>query len=160
MGNGVLVFAAVACLLIVTGFIVAIAVLKQAWAQKEREALTSSDLRALEESALFLIEQLKSEADTAAEEMEARRSQLAGLIQTADERIATLRDLESSLHERVRAHASPKPETIIRENTDPKIARILDLASSGMESAEIARVVGVDCAEVKLALRLAGIKVG
>jgi hypothetical protein len=158
MGNGVLVFATVACIVIATGFILAIAILRQSWAQKEREALTSSDLRALEESALFLIEQLNSEADRATEELESRCSRLAELLRAADQRIGELKDLETSLHERVRAHLASDPESVVRESGDPKIVRILDLASSGMESAEIAKVTGVDCAEVKLALRLAGVR--
>ncbi len=155
MGNGVFVLAMVACIVIATGFILAIAILRQSWAQKEREALTSSDLRALEESALFLIEQLKSEADHATEDLESRCTRLAELLKAADQRIGELKDLEDSLHERVRRHSS-KAGDVVRESSDPKIVRILDLAASGMKSSEIAKVTGVDCAEVKLALRLAG----
>ncbi len=157
MGNGIYVFAGVACILVSTGVILAIAILKQSWAQKEREALTSTDLRALEESALYLIEQLKSEADRSADDMDARCQRLASLISAADERIATLKDLEASLHDRVRASAAV-PQAMVIEETDPKVARMLDLASGGMDSAEIAKVVGMDCAEVRLALRLAGMK--
>lgn len=157
MGNGVFVFATVACITIATGFILAIAILRQSWAQKEREALTSTDLRALEESALFLIEQLKSEADHATDELESRCTRLAELLKAADQRIGELKDLEASLHERVRTHLS-QDSAVAREPSDPQIVRILDLASSGMESSEIAKVTGVDCAEVKLALRLAGLK--
>ncbi|MCX6375189.1 MAG: hypothetical protein NTU88_03980 [Armatimonadetes bacterium] len=157
MESGWLVFAVVACIVISTGFVLAIALLRQAWSQREREALTSSDLRALEESALYLIEQMKAEADHAADELDSRCKALADLMQAADERIESLRELESSLTERVPLSVQTEPTSAPR-NDDVNVRRILDLASSGMESSEIARVSGLDCAEVKLALRLAEAK--
>ena len=154
MESGWLVFAVVACIVISTGFVLAIALLRQAWSQREREALTSSDLRALEESALYLIEQIKAEADHAADELDSRCKALADLMQAADERIESLREMESCLAEGVPLSVQPEP-TSASGNDDVNVKRILDLASSGMESSEIARVSGLDCAEVKLALRLA-----
>jgi hypothetical protein len=157
MESGWLVFAVVACIVISTGFVLAVALLRQAWSQREREALTSSDLRALEESALYLIEQIKAEADHAADELDSRCKALADLMQAADERIESLREMESSLAERASVVTLPEAASA-PENRDPQVRRILDLASRGMESSEIARVSGLDCAEVKLALRLAEAK--
>jgi len=150
MANGWLVFAVVACIIICAGFVLAVALLKQAWAHKEREELTSSDLRALEESALYLIEEIKSEADRAREELDSKLRILGDLTRAADEKIAALREMERS--------SSRRSSVVGREKSDPKIQEILDLASTGMDSREIARASGTDCAEVKLAVRLAEIR--
>ena len=64
MTSGWFVFGVVACIVIACGFVLAMALLRAAWAQKEREALSSDDLRVLEESAFHLIEQLKAETDS------------------------------------------------------------------------------------------------
>ena len=149
-------FAIVTCVVICTGVVLAIALLRQSWAQREREELTSSDLRAIEESALYLIDEIKAEADRAAEELDARCKLLAELTRSADEKIAVLEQMQSLRGGESPAEDSPDP--VARETTDPKIQQIIELASTGMDSPEIARVAGLDCAEVKLALRLAGMK--
>lgn len=151
MGNGLLAFSIVATVIIAAGAVIAFMLLKQSWAQRVREELTSSDLRALEESALYLIEEIKAEADRAAEELDARCKTLADLTRAADEKIAVLTELQLSVHPR--PTASPA-----QSNPDPKVRQVIELASEGMDSHEIARIAGLDCAEVKLALRLAGMK--
>ena len=49
MSNGWFVFAVVTSIVLCSGCILAVAVMRAAWAHSQREALTSADLRALEE---------------------------------------------------------------------------------------------------------------
>jgi len=157
MLGGWLVFAVVACIILCTGCILAVALLKAAWSQREREALTSEDLRALEESALCLIDQLKAEADNAASDLESRCSLLRDLMKAADERIAALRELEPACLDSP-AQSASRHESRDEADAEGNLRRqqILELASKGVECSEIARAAGMDCAEVKLMLRLAG----
>ena len=150
MTSGWFVFSVVACIIICTGCVLAVAMLKAAWAQREREALTSADLRALEESAVYLIDQLRTETESAIGDLESKCAALKGLIDAADQRISALRELSE------RAAASSGLQHIPQAEADPRRQQVLALASSGLECSEIARKAGMDCAEVKLMLRLAG----
>lgn len=170
MSSGWFVFMLIACITLCTGCVLAVALLRAAWSQREREALTSADLRALEESAVYLIEELKAEADRAANELSAavdRCAALQELTKAADERIAALREAEApygpyssyELESTSRENAISAPHhRPVQTNGDPTRRQILDLASSGVECAEIARLSGMGCAEVKLMLRLAGMR--
>jgi hypothetical protein len=147
MTNGWLVFAPMVGIVLCSGFILAIAILRAAWAQREREALTSTDLRALEESAVYLIEELKSEADRGSAELDKRCIELSELIAQADIKLAELKaampqGLLPLTHE----------PTAVSRSTDRR--RILELASSGLDCSGIAKATGLDCAEVKLVLSL------
>jgi len=152
--SGWFVFSVVACIIICTGCVLAVAMLKAAWAQREREALTSADLRALEESAVYLIDQLRTETESAIGDLESKCAALKGLIDAADQRISALRELS----ERCAALSELQPvsQGVPQVEADSKRQQVLALASSGMGCAEIARKAGMDCAEVKLMLRLAG----
>jgi len=125
------------------GFVLAMAVMRAAWAQRERETLTAADLRAVEESAMTLIEQLRSEADNSLSHLGARCAELRQLIDQADARIRTLNAFTTT--------AAAAPGNTKRPFDQEKV---LSLASSGMDSVDIARATGLDCAEVKAALRL------
>lgn len=155
MASGWFVFAVVACIVMCTGCVLAFVMLKASWAQRQREALTTSDLRALEESALYLIDQLKSEVEQSMADLDARREALSQMIESSDRQIAVMKELLAS----VRAETPSPVGVVVADNdllNDPRRQQILDLADSGMDCAEIAREAGVDCAEVKLMLRLAG----
>jgi hypothetical protein len=123
--------------------------MRAAWAQKEREALTSNDLRALEESAMLLIDQLKTEADTAITEIDKRRKALSKLIKEADAKLAELAEAEARV-----ASISPEPTSEPTAEPASPAVRILELAGAGMEAADIAKMTGIDCAEVNLVLSL------
>ena len=147
MSNGWLAFTVMAGIVLCSGFILAAAILRAAWMQREREALTSTDLRALEESALYLIEQLKSEADQSSMELDNRCAELKELIASADAKLAALKAV------------MPKEVcTVIRNpaevNRSVNRSRILELASSGFDCAAIAKATGLDRAEVNLVLSL------
>lgn len=156
MSSGWLTFATVGVILFGAMAIVVAAVLKAAWAQKEREALTSSDLRALEESAVTLIEQLRAEADHRAMDLDARCECLGKLIEQADARISALQSALASSQDSRRAPEA-KHARVSRQQLDPRSQKVVDMASAGIGVAEIAKQAGLGCAEVKLMLRLAGV---
>lgn len=151
MSNGWFIFSIIASIVVCTGCILAVAIMRAAWAHSQREALTSGDLRALEESAVLLIEQMRSEADRGLAELEERSSRLRELIAEADARLGALRQA-----------SVPIPSQVIDSDhltleSRAERRRVLELASSGMDCAEIARVTGLGCGEVKLMLGLASL---
>ena len=148
MSTGWFAFTVVAGLVVTSGLVLALALLKASWAQREREALSSTDLRALEESALLLIDQLREEVDAGIAEINARSEELRTLIGEADSRIAELRGLAP-------AEEPPVPAGTVTFPRYGRGDRILEMAEKGMASADIARAEGIDCAEVKLMLSLA-----
>ena len=152
MISGWFVFAVVACITLCTGCILAVALLRAAWTQREREALTSTDLRALEESAMMLIEQLRSEMDIGIEEVESSSRVLARLIEQADERISAIRGLKG-VPLAVTPMSSAEAGTP-HQPADGRAQQVLAMAASGMATDEIARASGIGAAEVKLMLRL------
>jgi len=153
MVNGWFVFTLVASIVICCGFALAVVIMRASWASKEREALTSSDLRALEESALVLIDQLKSEADNGISELDRRCAELKELISEADRKISELKNL-SMVKPRIAHEMIPDEVCIDDTKINDSRRKVLALASSGMDSADIARATGLDCAEVKLILNL------
>lgn len=156
MASGWLVFTMVGCIIIFCGIILAAVILRAAWAQKERDALTSSDLRALEESALLLVEQLKSEADRGIDELDRRCVILRELLTEADKRVDLLRSLNSGLP--AFTDETPREVCKLTSELDSNVRRdpdfILQLYSAGMDAAGIAKSTGLDCAEVNLILSL------
>ncbi|MEN6521618.1 MAG: hypothetical protein ABFD46_10785 [Armatimonadota bacterium] len=146
----------VTCIVICSGFVVAAAIMRASWASREREALTSTDLRALEESAMVLIDQLRTEADSGIGELDKRCAELKELILEADRKISQLKNIAAQSHDIMRnlsdevCVASP----VIDSESEKNYIKALDLASKGMECAEIAKTVGLDAAEVNLILSL------
>ncbi|HPP75089.1 MAG TPA: hypothetical protein PLU88_08205 [Armatimonadota bacterium] len=152
MTNGWFVFALMTCIVLCTGLVLAIAIMKAAWAQKEREALTSSDLRALEESAVLLIEQLKTEADSVIAEIDKRAADLRTLLEEADRKLKRLDQVyTSSVPDFAETDESFECD-ISHSNSDRD--QILALSDKGLDSAAIAKKLGLDCAQVKLVLSL------
>ena len=156
MTNAWFAFAVVASIVVCSGVVLAAAILRAAWMRRERELLSADDLRAVEESALVLIEQLKAEASRAASEIDERGRAARDLITAADERIQALRSLVSQSQP---AKASADAPEECREAANDRRDRadvedIRRLSSAGMGAAEIAREIGLDCAQVKLALNL------
>ncbi len=149
MGSGWFVFGVVACVVVCSGFVIAVTIMRAAWAQRERDALSSNDLRALEESAVLLIDQLKSEADAAITEIDKRRKALSKLIKEADVKLAELKDAEA----KVASAPAQVTEDESSVESSPAV-RILEFAGAGMDAADIAKVTGIDCAEVNLVLSL------
>jgi hypothetical protein len=145
--NGWFVFALVAGIVVACGFALATTLMRAAWAQREREALTSSDLRALEESAVLLIEQIKAEADATVNELDKRRKSLSKLIKDADERLLALAEAEDRIARSVPVQESPSEEP-------SAFGQVMELASEGMAPADIAKSTGLDCADVNLILSL------
>lgn len=163
MTDGWLVLAVVAAIVICSGFIVAAAIMRAAWIRKERESLTSEDLRAVEESAMLLIEQLKSEADQAIGEMDSRSERLRELIAIADRKLT---ELQSSISESgqtdsgagLQMRASEPNDGV--ENYHQTAERVLHLASTGLVCEEIAKTLGIEHAEVRLILGLGKLAAG
>jgi hypothetical protein len=149
MTGGWFVFTLVGGIVLCSGVAIAVMIMRAAWAEREKESLTSSDLRALEESAVLLIEQLKSEADRGIAELDKRCAALRDLITEADRKIDTLSELGSI--------ANLPDEACVRAfdtGLGADARRVIELSSSGMSAVEIARVTGLDCADVNLALSL------
>lgn len=151
MSSGWFVFTIVTSIVVCTGSILAAVVMRAAWAHSQREALTSGDLRALEESALLLVEQMRSEADRGIAELEDRSARLRELLAEADRKLDALREASRAVPSRVIASGAAASESRTERS------RVLELASTGMECAEIARVTGLGCGEVKLMLGLANL---
>jgi hypothetical protein len=157
MASGWFVFALVACVVLCSGLVLAAAVIRAAWAQREKESLTAGDLKALEESAVVLIEQLKSEADRGISELDERFAALHGLILEADRRLAALgMSAPDQTDAAPPAATRPRQEALDARAQDGRVdrGRILELASSGLACADIAKATGLDCAEVNLVVSL------
>jgi len=144
------VFAAVVSIVLFSGMVLAVALMRAAWAQRESEALTASDLRAVEESALLLIDQLRSEADRSISDLDARLRELHELIAEADARLAALREAVPTPE----APAQPVHAELPTPTASLDTQNVLRLASRGLNCVEIARATGLDCADVKVALKL------
>lgn len=156
MSSGWFVGGVVTCIVIVCGVILSCVLMRAAWAQREKEALSSTDLRALEESAMILVEQIKTEADRGIAELDDRCEKLRKLISEADEKLESLRYL-TALSVENSSDMIPCVDLSEPANASERLVdktQIMELASNGMNSAEIARVLGLDCAEVNLVLSL------
>jgi len=156
-----LVFAVVASIILVAVVVMAAAIMRAVWAQKEREALTSNDLRAVEESALLLIDQLREEADRSISEMDERRKELSELIAQADARISELKDLKPGVQLPLSKAVAESTAILARSDTRRRTidkSEILRMASTGLGPVEIAKATGLDCADVQVALKLAAVK--
>ena len=150
MVSGWFVFALVASIVVCSGFILAIALMRAAWAQRERESLTATDLRALEESAVMLIEQLKSEAEASITELDKRRKALSKLIKEADTKLKSLAEAQAE------TRPALKVDTVDDSSSEDNgnMTRILELIDTGMEPSDISKTTGIDCAEVNFVLSL------
>ncbi len=151
MSSGWFVFTIVTSIVICTASILAVAIMRAAWASSQREALTSADLRALEESALLLVEQMRAEADRVLAESAERSAALRELIDEADAKLRALREASASIPSQIIADEQVASQS--RQSLDRR--RVLELAESGMDCAEIARMTGLQCGEVRLMLGLA-----
>lgn len=157
MVNGWFVFAVVASIVLLSGVVIAAAILRAAWAKRERESLTAEDLRAVEESAMVLIEQLQSEADRAISEMNNRSEALHALLAEVDAKLEALTEASAKVGSPTSSDSGEiTTADSVRTGTVGCVTRqkVLDLASDGLGYAEIARAVGLDVAEVKLILSL------
>ncbi len=90
MNEGWLVFCFVAAIVLCSGCILTAAIMRAVSIQRQREALIADDLRAIEESTVFLIEQLRSETDRMISEVERQKRMLADLIAEADRRLSVI----------------------------------------------------------------------
>jgi len=155
MNSGLFTFILLASVVLCTGVILIIALLRAAWIKREREALTSTDLRALEESAMILIEQMKAEIDDRILELDSKAAQLAELTRQADARIAAFKRLaavsgsglsrESAVHD---ADGLASPNGCDSISSPDRIPEAYDCT-------ELARSLDLSAAEVKLMVRLA-----
>jgi hypothetical protein len=156
MSDSWFVFAVLAAIILCGGLVLVVALLRSVWAQREREALASDDLRAVEESAALLIEQLRTEADHAVAALKEQRACLTSLIEDADKKVSELTslmaDCSASTADKRSQHPEPGygPDAVGPWRNE----QILELASRGMGHAEIAKTVGLDSASVRLALSL------
>lgn len=154
MVNGWFVFAVVTCIVISCGFILALVLMRAAWAQRERESLSSDDLRVLEESAVLLIEQLKAEADQRLAAMEEYTKRIENLLLEADAKIAAL-----NAPREIREYKPSIPMSVsIDSDSNISLRQFTERTSQDADCVEIARSSGMDCAEVKLMKRLASLK--
>lgn len=143
MATGLFAFCVVAALVLLCGGIFAVNIMRAGWTRREREALTSLDLSALEESAVLLVEQLKAEADRGIDEIERRCASLRELIEQADRKISVLSDLSDSVRP-----VRPQPQEL------SSALQVTTLAENGMHCSDIARSLGLTLGEVDLMLNL------
>jgi hypothetical protein len=159
MTSGWFAFGVVACIVVACGFVLAMALLRAAWAQKERESLSSDDLRVLEESAFLLIEQLKAETDSRVSALEDYAKRIDGLLREADLRIASLQKLVDAQTNSPSAISLDSNSGLRKDSLDEaSYERVANMLSNDMECADVARNLGLGCAEVKLIRRLASLK--
>ena len=160
MTEGLFAFAVVAAILVFAGLVLAVAIMRSAWAQREREALSASDLRAVEESAVLLVEQLKSEAERGVSEIGRKCEDLRQLITEADSRLAEMREIAACITSPERPPALPN--SVDTSNLSPALNadEVLRMAQTGLDPVEIAKSTGLDCADVKVALKLGAMAAG
>lgn len=156
MNNGLFVFMLIGSIILCTVVIVSVILLKMAWIRKEREALSATDLRVLEESAIILIEQMKSELDDRIAEIDRKSAHLAELTYQADARISVFNRLSSSFK------IQPATETSLQNSNNPPACSVndndlmlIDSIPEAIDCAELARSMDLSAAEVKLMMRLA-----
>ncbi len=154
--DGWFVFVVVAGIVLCSGFVISIVMLKSAWAKKEREVLTSYDLRVLEESVVVLIDQLKTEMDGRIAEAEIRAKALEQLLHEADERIIAYGRLVQENEAKACVARQQPPSAGLVEDLDGD--RLHALISNGADPVQLARTLGVDCAELKLMQRLSSMR--
>jgi len=131
-----------------SGCVLLSTILRAVWARKERESLTSDDLRALEESVVLLIQDLEEQVDRGIKELSKRAEVLERMIEEADERIRALQEI---------THSTEVPRRVGSPHLTEKV---LGHASAGLSPSEIARTVGASLAEVDLILRVAQARAG
>lgn len=151
MNSGILVFVLVLSIVLSSGIIIAVVLMKMAWTRKEREALTSTDLSALEESTVVLIDQLRAELDDRIAAMDERCKQMAELTRQADVRIAAFNKMSSAL----------RNESLI-DGSSIDIKKELSACISLEESdyPESIKDPSISAAEIKLMMRLADLGIG
>lgn len=143
MNSSLFVFILAGFIILCTGIILSVVLLKAAWIRKEREALSSTDLRALEESAIVLIEQMKSEIDDRIVELDTKSAQLIELTRQADARITAFKRLT----------AASQNQPVFAEHDSSKLYS--DAIPEAVDCVELAKSMELSAAEVKLMMRLA-----
>jgi hypothetical protein len=151
MNSGLFVFMLIGFIFLCAGIIISVVLFKMAWIRKEREALASTDLRVLEESAIILIEQMKSELDDRIAEIDKKSAHLAELTHQADARISAFNKLSSAFTNKPSHESSEK----CTDNLPIFSVNDGDSIPEAIDCAELARSMDLSAAEVKLMMRLA-----
>jgi hypothetical protein len=156
MNSGLLALLVVTGIVICTGFVLAVSVLRSAWMRREKELLVSMDLTALEESAVYLMEQLKNEADRAIAQIDQRISGLELLIKEADVRLSKLTDAiveARKLSDYLGAQNFEPAETGLVSRLQER-ENVAALVSSGLSDDKIAQITGLSVGEIRLIKKL------
>lgn len=154
MNSGLVATLTVISIIFFTGLIFAVSIFRTAWIRREKELLTSMDLTALEESAVYLIEQLKAESNQAISDLDSRISRLESLLREADVRLSSL--VEATARAQNLASGSKAPETAedLWASYATDRTRVLALVSAGLDETDIARITGLGLGEVRLIKKL------
>lgn len=154
MSSGLVATLAVVCIIFFTSLILAVSILRTAWIRREKELLTSMDLRALEESAVYLTEQLKAESDQAMLKLDSRISQLESLLREADARLSSLIEATARAQKLVSDSDAANIADDFCSSYDADRTRVFALVSAGLDDLDVARVTGLGLGEVRLIKKL------
>ncbi|MGB9587515.1 MAG: DUF6115 domain-containing protein [Armatimonadota bacterium] len=154
MNSGLVATLTVISIIFFTSLILVVSILRTAWISREKELLTSMDLTALEESAVYLIEQLKAESNQAISDLDSRISRLESLLREADARLSSL--VEAMARDQNLVNDSNTSETAddFFASYGADRTRVLALVSAGLDDTDIARITGLGLGEVRLMKKL------
>lgn len=126
--------------------------------ERAKRELTPADLRALENAAAEILEQLKQAADEAVAKVDSKIAELRSLCSQMS--VLSTEGNTTATHEPNALLANPGPEQDQNPNETPSTAadetraRVFALADQGLDTAEIARQTGIGMGEVELLLDL------
>lgn len=154
MNSGLVATLTVISIIFFTSLILAVSILRTAWVRREKELLTSMDLTALEESAVYLIEQLKAESNQAISDLDSRISRLESLLREADARLYSLVEATARAQNLVNDSNTSETADDFFASYGADKTRVLALVSAGLDDTDIARITGLGLGEVRLMKKL------
>ncbi|MCL6628126.1 MAG: hypothetical protein K6U00_00825 [Armatimonadetes bacterium] len=154
MNSGLVATLTVISIIFFTSLILAVSILRTAWIRREKELLTSMDLTALEESAVYLIEQLKAESNQAISDLDSRISRLESLLREADVRLSSLVEATARAQNLVNDSNTSETADDFFASYGVDRTRVLALVSAGLDDTDIARITGLGLGEVRLMKKL------
>lgn len=154
MSSGLAATLTVIIIIFFTSLIFVVSIFRNAWIRREKELLTSMDLTALEESVVYLIEQLKVESNQAILDLDRRISQLESLLKEADARLSSLVEATARAQNLASGSKASEAAEDFWASYATDRTRVLALVSAGLDDTDIARITGLGVGEVRLIKKL------
>ena len=157
MSNSAFAALTAVCILLLSGTVIAAAVLRNSFIRKEHERLTAVELQAVEESAALLIQRLQEHASEASAAIDVRLREIRILLELADRKLEELRSAAMHVSSQTpNAGFVNEPARPATAALSADVERILVAARAGLGAADIARETGIDRASIGLVLSLFG----